>query len=66
MLGMKPGWCWTGVTGDVDLLGSEIENKGPFVGMKGPSETGEPKVNGPSTFLIPYQLFGCGWIILMD
>lgn len=63
---MKPGRCWTGVTGDADLLGSEMENKGPFVGLKGPSERGEPKANDPSTFLIPYQLFGCAWIILME
>lgn len=48
------------------LLRSEMENMGPFVGMQGPSETGEPKENDP-TFLIPYQLFGCDceWIIVM-
>ncbi|KAF4800991.1 Serine/threonine-protein kinase VRK1 [Turdus rufiventris] len=38
---MKSGWCWTGVTVDMDLLGSEMENKGPFVGMQGPSEKGK-------------------------
>lgn len=65
MLGVKPGWCWTGVTMDVDLLRSEMENKGPFVGMQGSSERGEPKENDP-TFLVPYQLFGCEWIIFMD
>lgn len=41
---MKSGHCWTGVSEDADLLGSEMENKRPFVGMKGPSERGEPKV----------------------
>lgn len=55
MLGMKPGWCWTEVAWDADFLGSEMENKGPFMGMKGPQERGEPKLNDPSTFLIPYQ-----------
>lgn len=64
MLGMKPGWCCTGVTVDVDLLRSGMENKGPFVGMQGPSERGEPKENDP-TFLIPYQLFACEWIMFM-
>ena len=50
---MKPARCWTGVTGDADLLGSEMENKGPSVRMKGPSERGEQKANDPSSFLNP-------------
>lgn len=41
--------CCTGVTGDADLLGGEMENKGPFVGMQGPLERGELK----ATVLLP-------------
>lgn len=63
---MKPGRFWTGVTGVGNLLGSEMENKGTLVGMKGPSGRGQPKAKHPSTFLIPYQLFGCAWITFMD
>lgn len=45
MLGVKPGQCSTGVTGDADLLRSGWKKR-VFVGMK---ERGEAKVNDPST-----------------
>lgn len=54
MLGMKPGWCWTV---NVDLMRSEMENNGHFVGMQGPSERGEPKENDLS-FLIHINCLG--------
>lgn len=60
-LGTKPGQCWTGVSEDADLLGSEMENKRPSVGMKRPSGRGEPKA-----FLFPISCFGCAWIIFME
>jgi len=30
MLGVKPARCWTGMTGDTDQPGGEVEDKGAF------------------------------------